>query len=162
MVLSTVVEAKRTSSGIRATGFDFVAAWLSPFETTQAPHSKSMSSRPGAVAVEVSLSSLSCLTVVRSFFGMMARALVCCVSASIVPKSLTNEKLSHGLLSIVKLSKSPYSVEYPVELGTADMAIPISAFSAWSTRYAFFLRSSPVSRVCLRMISSFSESSSLM
>ena len=70
-------------------------------------------------------------------------------------KSLTVEKLSHGLLCMVRWSKSEKSAENPVELGALDMAV-FSILWICATRNEFFLRNSPDSIVWQQTISSFS------
>ncbi len=109
------------------------------FEATQAPHNKSISNRPEVADLSSSFEGE------RSFFGRTTRELSCFGSASML-NSLTMEKLSHGLFSMVRWSKSEKSAENPVELGTADIDM-LSNFWACSVRKAFFLRKSAVSMV---------------
>ena len=136
MFSRTAADATRTSSGILGIAAGVVGEW---FEATQAPQSKSISKRPDVADLSSSLVGE------RSFFGRTTREVSCFGSVSML-NSLTMEKLSHGLFSMVRWSKSEKSAEYPVELGTADIDI-LSNFWACSVRKAFFLRKSAVSIV---------------
>ncbi len=136
MFSSTAAEATRTSSGILGIAVGVVEEFC---EATHAPQSRSISNRPEVADLSSSLEGE------RSFFGSTTRELSCFGSVSML-NSLTMEKLSHGLFSMVRWSKSEKSAEYPVELGTADMDM-LSSFWACSARKAFFLRRSAVSIV---------------
>ncbi len=110
------------------------------FTRSVRPDVITMSNKPEAAGLSESL-----VAAFSDFFGCTMTAFSGRGSGSMA-KSLTKEKLSHALPSIVMLSMSENSAEKPDELGTADMAV-LSAFWTSSVRTAFFFRRSPVSRV---------------